>query len=132
MKLKLQEILGKMDNLTLIMTQKIPVGLAYNISKMFNKLKDERVIFEELRIKLCKDYCDKDDKNEPIMITDSDTNQKRYSGLEGNTEFIEKFTELSNKEINIDFKPIPIKELETANVLLSAQEVLALGELIGG
>jgi hypothetical protein len=124
-KIKTNEITGILKGLSTLLEQRMPVKLAYWFNKLSQKLISEQRSYEELRIKLCKDYCDKDVDNNPIIIDD------RYSGLTDNQEFTEKLAELFNLEIEIDFEPIKIESLESADIKLTGAEMMALDKIIG-
>lgn len=120
----LKELDGVMRGIGAVMGQKIPVLLAYRISKLVKSLTDEAQNREKLRVKICEDFCDKDAKNNSVI------KDGKYTGLEGNGEFEKAISELYDMTINIDFEPLCLSMLEKSGVTLTCAEVISLDKFI--
>ena len=56
MQIKLNEIVGSAENIKALLEVKLPVKIAYRLSKLVNKLQPSLSIYEENRNKLIKEY----------------------------------------------------------------------------
>jgi hypothetical protein len=122
--IKIGELAGLLAGFAEIMTQRIPVRLAYQISNITKRLTDEYQSYEKLRQKLCLDYCEKDADGQPIIV------DKKYSGLDKDPDFITELNQLLSMPVEIDYEPITITELSAAGVCLSGQDIIALGQFV--
>ena len=121
---KLGELEGIIKGFGAIQFQKIPVKLAYRISKLIRIIHAEFKSYDELRIKLCTDYCKKDENDKPII------KDNKYVGLESNLAFLGKLAELQQVEVEVEFEPIPLELLEAEGVSITVSEVLILEKFI--
>jgi hypothetical protein len=124
-KIKLNEIIGILTGIATITEQRMPVKLAYWFNKINDKLTAEQKVYDNMRVKLCVEYCDKDSDNNP-MIEDG-----RYLGLEDNIEFKTKLLELFDIEAELDIDPLSITMLETADIKITGAELSAISKIIG-
>lgn len=109
--------------------------------------------YEQKRMKLCFDYCEKNEDNSPKItkVFDLQGNEREeFTGLRENKEFIEKFAELNkeyefvlkenldkqifynttiiNEEVEIKFKKIKVSQIK--NDIINGQQMEILSELI--
>lgn len=125
MLVKLGDIKGLLDGLSQLTSQKLPIRLSYKISKLIKQLMGEYKDFEEARITICQKYCNRDEKGNPIMINNTFT-------FNENINLINEMNELLNIDLNIDFSPLLLSELEENNIKLSPQELTGLDKIIEG
>jgi len=92
-----REPLGK------LMEQRFPVKVSYNLAKMVSKLNEQLKVIDEVRNGLIRTY-GKPDKDNPQQISVP-------QGSKDFTKFMEEFSELMNKEEEIDFgkTEVPVK-----------------------
>lgn len=103
------EILGSTKGLSSV--------TAYRISKNIKVITEEEKTYQDTRIKLCKEYAEKDDKGEPIVIDD-----KKYDiSAENLKKFNKELNNLLEEEIDIEIKKLSLHEID--RVGLSAFEL---------
>jgi hypothetical protein len=104
-----------LDIIQNMMNTRLPVSTAYNIERLGKKLYDQYKIFDSLRIKICEEFCDKDENGKPIKLKAEDREAYTFNNLKDNPDaFNEKMNELLNQEAELDIRPIPIYALDGA------------------
>ena len=103
MKLDNGTIFVAREPLAKLMEQKFPVRVSYNLAKMTSKLNEQLKVIDEVRNGLIRTY-GKPDKDNPQQISVP-------QGSKDFTKFMEEFSELMNKEEEIDFgkTEVPVK-----------------------
>ena len=103
MKLDNGTIFVAREPLAKLMEQKFPVRVSYNLAKMASKLNEQLKVIDEVRNGLIRTY-GKPDKDNPQQISVP-------QGSKDFTKFMEEFSELMNKEEEIDFgkTEVPVK-----------------------
>jgi formiminotetrahydrofolate cyclodeaminase len=95
-----------------VLTEKLPIRASYSLTKFLRKLQRETKDSEEVRMKLCLDYCKKDENGNPIQengnfVFDEPVPQ----------EFAKQMNELMMTEFDIEFKPLVISDFgENASI----------------
>lgn len=101
MKLKLRQIVESVQGMNALMDSKLPVKIAYRLNKLANnQISREIKDYEEQRVKLVKEYGDKDEAGQ-VSVSDP-------KKLE---EFLVKINELQDVDVEIDFERISIESL---------------------
>jgi len=112
-----------------ISVEKVPVKLAYAIAKNRGKIKEEMLAleaarqplkeFEEKRIELCRELCDKDANGKPIMEEKEGMagRAKSFKGIAGNDEFQRRLDVLkkSYKKVFDELEAIENQEADEVN-----------------
>jgi hypothetical protein len=115
MKIKLNEINKKLNGMRMLLTATFPARLSYALAYNIEKFQKETERIEEERIRLCRQYADKDEAGEPIML-DSVLNGaevKQFSMTGGNRENFEKeYEELMNSEVEIEIRTVKPEVIE--------------------
>lgn len=113
MKKTIAEVNADYALLLSIADKKLPVKLAYAISKNIAKLEAERKTSEAERIKLCERYAKKDENGE-FVLTKSVIDGQQVSGyqIEDEAEFAKQLQELLALEVEIDLMQVPISVLD--------------------
>jgi len=120
MKVTLAEVKSLEASLGKLFDKDVNIKIAYRLSSLIKKLSEELSILEENRIKLVKQYGVEDEKTKAVSVP-PDKSQDFYNA----------FNELMQIEIEIDFEPIPLKDL--GEIELSASDMMKLdGKIIKG
>jgi len=72
LKITLGSIRGSIEAFQSLSNKELPTKTAYWVGRFMTKLVKEHEGFEKQRIVLCKQFCRKDEKDEPIMIGGQD------------------------------------------------------------
>ena len=104
-KIKVNDVVGSVENIKSLLEIKLPVKVAYRISKLVNKLQPTLTVYEENRTKLIKEYGD--------VQEDGNTSVKDPEKLK---LFAEELGKLLEVEEEIDFDKINVDELEGINI----------------
>jgi len=99
----------------------LPAKGLWKVKRMAGWLVEQEKPYDEARVELCKRYCLKDEKGEPIM------KDNRFQGLEDNAEFLKEHADLLNSEIEVKVK-FHFEEIEAAK--LTANDLLVLDGLV--
>jgi len=122
MKIKLKELLEVRPSLVKLLSQPMPVKTAYWISKGVNKLNGEFKDFEARRLELVKEM------GKPIKDKKGkDTGQIQV--VAGKMPaFNKKLEQLTDIDIEVDIKPVSLKDLSKAD--MSPLELASLERFI--
>ena len=122
MKLKLQQIVNSEMSLKKLIEIKLPIKIAYKLSKLVNLIQPELTIFTEQRDKLIREL-GAEDKDNNVKVTD-----------ENLPKFMEELKKLTEIEIDLSFsdgKDIEkIKISDLGDISLEAQDLVLLNWLI--
>lgn len=105
MKITIKDVVDTRITVGELLKQKLPIKIAYRISKLANKLASEYKFYEEKRLELVKEYGEKvkdDEGNETDNIQVTKKNE---------TKFYEELNKIVDLEVEIDYDPISIEEL---------------------
>ena len=125
-KITFQDLLNAKEVFFKITNTPMPFKISYRLKKIIEKVIRELRCFEDARVELVKKYCEKDDKGEPVT--------KENGGASFTSENIARFnmeySELIKTEADIEFSKIPLEILESADIKISAGELIALEKFI--
>jgi len=107
MRTKIITLINAKDSLIKLLTQTMPAKTAYSIIRLAKTVEKEFLIFQEARNKTILTYCSLDDNKNPIV---DDQNNIVFDGI-NKEKFYGELNELLNKEIDIWFDPITMKDL---------------------
>lgn len=98
--------LGVLNN-----TRGMKAVVAYRISKMLKPIAKELKEYEEQRKRLCDEYANKDEHNNPIIV------DNRYDVSEDNLKIIDEELENLRKEtVEIDITKVSLEDIEPAKL----------------
>lgn len=107
MKLKLNEVKEKLEELIKVSEKKLPVRISYAIAKNIKILTKEYKTLEEERLKLCREYAEKDTKGQPIIVE----NTFKIS-TENEQKLEEEYVSLVSIDVELEICMIEMKEFE--------------------
>lgn len=85
--------------------------VAYRIAKNYNAIKKELEDYENARIKLLKEYSNKDDDGNAKIIDNN------YDIIDGCMDLVNKeIDELKNEKIDLDIKKVTLEDVEIAGL----------------
>ena len=128
MKFKLNEIRLATDGLAEILEKELPVKTAYWLARFLDKVNSENASMEKARIILVKKHAKKDDKGNPMFVKDKDDKDTNQYDIPDVDAFQNEFIELTNEEVEIDFKPIKLEQL--GDIKLKPITLAKLGKII--
>ncbi|MCK5763630.1 MAG: hypothetical protein KAH05_05880 [Clostridiales bacterium] len=117
MKITLAEIKSLEDSLSKIFEKDVDIKVAYRLSSVLKRLSEEMEKLEESRIKLIKKYGTEDEETKSMTVLP-----------EQSQIFIETFNDLMQLEIELDFEPILLDDLD--GIKLSAKDILGLSSFL--
>lgn len=113
MKIKMAEIKAIEEPLSKLMTKELNIKIAYRLSKFLKVVGVELQELENNRIRLVRKYGNK------VENKDNDPKKKNNKGEvefkitpKNEQKFIDEYNELLRLEIEVDFNPILLSELE--------------------
>lgn len=113
--MKLKEINEKANALAKLGQKVFPSKMGYAISYNYEKLEKESERIESERVKLCRQYADKDENGNPIMdksiIDGKETSSYRMSD-ESRENFNEEYSTLMDSETEIEFRMLKMDIVE--------------------
>ena len=125
-KIKLHTLPQSIESLNKIIEKDIPIKLSYKLIKLYKKLTKEVEQYEESRMKLINKYGEKKE--------DGQLNVRENGIVTINPENMQKFQqellELGDIDIEMEFNPIKLEELEDAGVAMSPKHLMMLDEFI--
>ena len=113
MKITLKEVSEMQAGLDVILAKEIPVKPAYWLARFLDKVRSEIGATEKIRMQLINKYAKKDKDGKFIFKKDSkgkDLGEYDFT-KENLIKFGKEYTELSEIEFEIDFKPIKLADL---------------------
>jgi len=128
MKFKLNEIRLATEGLAEILEKELPVKTAYWLARFLDKVNSENASMEKARINLVKKHAKKDDKGNPMFVKDKDGKDTNQYDIPDVDAFQNEFIELTNEEVEIDFKPIKLEQL--GDIKLKPITLAKLGKII--
>ena len=115
MKVTLNEVRQMQPGLDVILAKELPVKTAYWLARFLDKVSSEIGSTEKIRVKLIDKYAKKDKDGKFIMKKDEKGKDlQEYDFTKENyIKFVKEYDELSNIEMDIDFKPIKLADIDT-------------------
>jgi len=113
MKITLKEVSEMQAGLDVILAKELPVKTAYWLARFLDKVRSEIGATEKIRMQLIDKYAKKDKDGKFIFKKDSkgkDLGEYDFT-KENLIKFGKEYTELSEVEMEIDFKPIKLADL---------------------
>lgn len=113
--MKLKEVNEKANELAKLGQKTFPSKMGYAISYNYEKLVKELERIEKERIKLCKQYADKDEEGNPVMdksVIDGKETSSYHMTDENRKVFNEEYNELLDSETNIEFRKLNMEIVE--------------------
>jgi hypothetical protein len=87
----------------------LPLKLSYRLSKFLKSVQEELAVFEEKRIELVYKYAEKD-------VEGNIPDKKNVRVAEGKiAEFTKEYSDLTELEVELDYKPFKLSELQSVN-----------------
>lgn len=121
--MKLNTIISSQDALLKLSNTKLPVKIAYSVSKMISKLQPELKIYEEARQKLVKELGEEDTEKQTTTVKP-----------ENFAKFQEEMTKLLDVEVDLSYglgKEIEkIKVADLGDITMEPKELLQLDWLL--
>lgn len=141
---KLGELEGVVNALEGVLTQRLPIKAAYWLGKFLKKAQEEAQAFQSGRIRLCEQYCRKNDKGQSVKMVEGEggalvETAEGYRGVfrydfagistEDHEALDKEFLELAETEVTFDFKPLTLDQLGD-KLEATAEEMAALQAFI--
>ena len=105
--MKIREIRERYTILSDLAAKKLPIKLAYAVSRNLELLQAEVTRSEEKRIELCKEYANVDQDGNPQMV-DSVVDGQQVSGFQIDPERAEDFVAQLNELFDLDVAVSPM------------------------
>jgi len=118
MKFTLAEIRGMQRGVLTLTQAQLPIKVSYRLAKLFNFCSQELTVVEETRIKLVKKYS-KENPDKP---------GEYVVGPENDEKFREELKQLMGEEVEFEFDPISISELD--GIKISPLDLSGLSKII--
>lgn len=128
MKLKLNEIRLATEGLNEILEKELPVKTAYWLARFLDKVTSENASIEKARLNLVKKHAKKDKEGNPMFIKDKDGKDTNQYDIPDIDAFQNEFIELTNEEVEIEFKAIKLSDL--GDIQLKPITLAKLGKII--
>ena len=119
-KVKLGELEIIINCLAQVMNSEgIPFKTGYWLSKIANKLNEEMKMYDKTRIKICKEYSNKDENGNPKMIYEKDEkgndipNKSKFD-INDTDKFDEQINLLKDTEIELNFNQLKVSDFGNA------------------
>ena len=124
LKIKLGEIEQILMSMKSLVEKELPVLISYKISKLVIGLDNEFAVFNSTRFSLTEKYGKKKEDGE------LDVNEKGMATIlpEKMKEFNSEFGVLTNQEIEIEFEPISIQDLD--DIKIPAKDLIFIREFL--
>lgn len=113
--MKLKEVNEKANELAKLGQKTFPSKMGYAISFNYEKLVKESERIEKERIKLCKQYADKDEEGNPVMdksVIDGKETSSYHMTDENRKAFNEEYNDLLDSETKIEFRKLNMEIVE--------------------
>ena len=130
MKVTLNEVRQMQPGLDVILAKELPVKTAYWLARFLDKVRSEIGATENIRMKLVDKYAKKDKDGKFIFKKDDKGKDlQEYDFTKENyINFVKEYDELSQIEMEIDFKPIKLADL--GDITLKPVVLIQLGKII--
>jgi len=110
MKLSLKQIVESEKGMIAILETKLPIKIAYRLTKLSNKIRAELAVYNEQRVTLVK------------RLGEEQTKDNWQVKPENMKEFLEEFNKLQDEIVEIDFTPLKLEEL--GDVVISPKDLV--------
>lgn len=107
--MKITQVLNYTTFYNAVKSQKMPIKLAYRLSKIAQAVEQEQKFYQDRVRSLLDVYAEKDENGTPITNEDGGIKLKQ----EYRQECLAQFGELESLDVDIKFEPIKIDELES-------------------
>ena len=130
MKVTLNEVRQMQPGLDVILAKELPVKTAYWLVRFLDKIRNEIGATERMRVKMIDKYAKKDKDGKFIMKKDEKGKDlQEYDFTKENfVKFAKEYDDLSQIEMDIDFKPIKLADL--GDIKLKPVVLIQLRKLI--
>jgi len=130
MKFTLNEVRQMQPGLDVILAKELPVKTSYWLARFLDKVRSEIGSTEKIRVKLIDKYAKKDKDGKFIFKKDEKGKDlQEYDFTKENyIKFVKEYDELSNIEMEIDFKPIKLADL--GDITIKPVVLVQLGKII--
>jgi len=130
MKITLNEIRGMQLGLNEVMSMELPVKTAYWFKRFMDVIVKEIKAHEKVRLQLAVKYAKKGKDGKPLFKKDKKGKQlNEYDVTKTNLlKFAKEYDELSQKEIEIPFKPIKLDQF--GDTKIKPDLLYKLGKLV--
>jgi glycyl-tRNA synthetase alpha subunit len=119
MKVTLRNIYGASNILALLVEQKLPIRVAFRLTRLITRLNEEYTNLDTTRKKLVEEYGD--------IIKESDPANPSYNFTQENQQkFAEDFENLLQEEVEIEWETISFDDLGK-DTTLSVRELNSIG-----
>lgn len=119
MKVTLKNIYGASNILALLVEQKLPIKIAFRLTRLITRLNEEYNNLDTQRRKLLAEY--------GTQIKESDPQNPSFTfDPEGQENFTKEFNELLDEKIEIEWEAISIEDLGS-EITLSVRELNSIG-----
>ncbi len=105
MKIKLRQITGSVEALKTLIGMKLPIAVAYNISKLIPQVDSESKFYEEKRMALVKEYGAETEVKGNFQVTP-----------ENLSKFVEELNDVGELEVELNFNKVKISDLGDATI----------------
>lgn len=122
LRLKTDKIVGLYNTLNIFANEKIPFKSAVKIATNIEKLKIINEQFENKRTELIKEYGEKDENGEVIVMDD---NRIKIENVEA---FNSSFNKILQEEFDLELEELSMNDLEEIKV--SANDIYSISEIL--
>ena len=122
-KMAVGEVIPRVQGLQGLADRHLPVRVAYRLGRIIKALSEEAKSYDEQRLKLAQQYCEKDEAGNPVI----NDGQFRFSP-ENRAAFEKEHTELLTTEITVEATAIMLDDFK--DIEASARELLLLGDFL--
>ena len=120
MKITIYQLISTLEIEKDLSTQKLPIQVVYNLSKIFARAHDELKFYQEKLQEILKQYGEKDDKGNLVFLENDSISIQKDKIDECQKEILD----LQNLEVEMPNYTIPLKSLDS--VKISLNEISAL------
>lgn len=120
MKITIYQLISTLNIEKELLTQKLPIRTAYNLSKIFARAREELEFYQEKFKEIITQYGEKDEKGNLIFLENENISIQKDKIEECQKEI----TDLQNLELEIPNYSISLDSLETIKISLDEISVL--------
>nr|DAG74444.1 MAG TPA: Protein of unknown function (DUF1617) [Caudoviricetes sp.] len=115
MKITIYQLISTLEIEKDLSTQKLPIQVAYNLSKIFARAHDELKFYQEKFKEILKQYGEKNDKGELVFLENDSISIQKDKIDECQKEILD----LQNLEIEMPDYTISLKSLDSIKISLN-------------
>lgn len=110
MKMTINQVKTRMDNLALFSEMVLPIKLSYAISVNMDKLSSEMKFAEKERIKICERLADKNEDGTPVKEDiGNGTQVYKFNDFEAKKTLNDELEVLGNTEVDVDIRKVNLE-----------------------